>query len=171
MKPVDIRLTQEQIDKAVDWCMNVRSHKGRDLKFDVNNSSRGVDIMGRLGEIAATQVFGGEIDWSLHGGGDPGFDTHFFGLSAAIKTSSLPTLIFNDESYFTTDIAVLVQLVGDKTQPQQLSNIWRVWGVVSREKFMRLHMKKNYGYGERLILQANHLKSPSEFIGLMTSPA
>ena len=170
MKPVDIKLSQEQIDKAVDWCMNVRSHKGKDLKFDVNNTSRGVDIMGRLGEIAASEVFGGEIDWSLHGGGDPGHDIYIFGKSAQVKTSSLPTLIFNDENQFIADVAILVQLIGTKTEPQNINNIWRVWGVVSKPKFMRLHIKKNYGYGERLILQANHLKSPNEFVQIMTSP-
>lgn len=161
MSFVDVRLSADEVAKCVAFTDLVWANKTEfgvvDRKFDRNNSSYSVSLMGKLGEVAACNVFGGELDWSVSPSGDDGSDTYLDGMSVQIKTSTRPLLIFNDAGCFSSDSAILVQLLGDRNCPESPESVWRVWGIVSRARFMRLCYEHDFGYGVRLVLDREHV--------------
>ena len=169
---VDVVLTPDEVARCVaftDACVvNKSEFAVFDRKFDRRNSSYAVSLMGKLGEVAAARVFGCELDWSVSPSGDDGDDTVLCGFSCQIKSSTLPLLIFNDAGCFSSDSAVLVQLLGDRQRPDASDSVWRVWGVVSRKKFFNLCYERDFGYGSRLCLGVDFLTGPDAFLQLMS---
>ncbi len=169
---VDVVLSPDEVARCVeftDLCWaNKSEFRVRDRKFDRRNSSYAVSLMGKLGEVAASRVFGCELDWSVSPSGDDGDDTVLCGYSCQIKSSTLPLLIFNDAGCFSSDSAVLVQLLGDRQRPDATDSVWRVWGVVSRGKFFNLCYERDFGYGARLVLDVEFLTAPDAFMQLMS---
>lgn len=161
MRYHDILLDPEEIEQAVSWIDEVRAAKDAfgvtDRKFDQNSSSWAVNVMGRLGEVAARKVLGGTLDESINPAGDDGCDLMLDGQRIQVKTSTTNFLIVNSLDEFVADRALLVQLCGDRVRPHDPATRWRLWGTVTRERFEWEHERRDWGYGLRYVMHANRL--------------
>jgi hypothetical protein len=79
------------------------------------------------------------------------------GTTIQVKTSQLKSLIFNQLWQFKSDIAILVQYVGaDKTKSEDDPQFIIV-GYIDKATFKEKHYRKDYGYGERYVMDAQDL--------------
>jgi hypothetical protein len=160
MAMIPIDLTEDDIMDVLRFVHRVRSKKKEhdvvDKKFDKNNSSYSVNLMGRLGEATVAKYLNVPTDNSITAGGDVGHDLSFNGLRIAVKTSTLHCLIFNKEDDFSADVAILVNFVGDKVLPH-VDSWYYIMGWVDRQTFIDNHYKRDYGYGIRLVMDADRL--------------
>ena len=166
-QPITLTLPQERVEQTLDFIRQVvenkKSHQVADKKFDLNNTSEGVNILGHLGEQVVSQILDVPIDLELYEVRDTGIDTTYAGYSAQVKTSTLPKLIFNYPSHFKTDIAILVQYIGANKSKAHEDPRFMLWGWIDHDTFMQDHYTQNFGYGDRLVLDAVALK-PLSFL-------
>jgi hypothetical protein len=163
-----IELTEDEIMDSLRFVHRVRENKKQyevtDKKFDKNNSSYSVNLMGRLGEVACGKVLGLQVDETITPSGDNGHDLiTAMGKNIQVKTSTLSQLIFNAPELFVSDVAVLVRFYGDKQLPH-VDSKFEVLGWITRESFLANHYLHDYGYGTRLVMDANQLKPMEELI-------
>ena len=97
---IDIELTLDETMDALRFIHLVRENKKQyevvDKKFDRNNSSYSVNLMGQLGEMACGKGLGLQVDRSVSPSGDNGHDLSTpLGKNIQVKTSTLDKLIFN----------------------------------------------------------------------------
>jgi hypothetical protein len=165
---VSVVLTADEIASALDFIDRMREDKRvyavQDRKFDRNNSSYAVNLMGYLGEVAAAKLLNVSTDSEVRTGGDAGYDLTYNGLTIQVKTSTTTDLIFNSLSLFKADIAILVELEGDKTKPH-VNAVYHVHGFITKEDFKSSYVVKNYGYGDRFVVPNSMLSPLSELIG------
>jgi hypothetical protein len=157
-----IELTEDEIMDSLRFIHRVRKNKKEydvtDRKFDKNNSSYSVNLMGRLGEVACARFLGLPTDDTVTPSGDNGHDLQtVLGRSIQVKTSTLPQLIFNAPELFVSNLAVLVKFSGDKQLPH-VDSLFDVIGWTTRENFLANHYLHDYGYGTRLVMDANQLQ-------------
>ena len=157
-----VHLTEDEIIDSLRFIHRVRENKKQfevvDRKFDKNNSSYSVNLMGRLGEVACARILGCKVDETISPSGDNGHDLlTVLGKTIQVKTSGLANLIFNAPELFVSDIAVLVQFFGDKKLPHVDSH-FDVRGWISREDFLANYYLYDYGYGTRLVMDAEQLR-------------
>jgi hypothetical protein len=112
--------------------------------------------MGYLGELAAAKVYNTKTDDRVLTGGDAGHDLVIDGKTYQVKTTVTKELIFNSKELFSADYAILVTLIGDRTQPH-INSQFIVWGDISKEKFLQVCYEKDYGYGVRYVCQIDDL--------------
>lgn len=157
---MEVVLSQEEIDDALDFVNQMRTdkveHNVVDKKFDAKNTSWAVNLMGYLGEKAVAKAYSVPVDRRVLTGGDEGYDLVINNHKIQVKTSTLDKLIFNALELFTADYAVLVTLIGDRQQPH-INSRFKIWGAISREDFMRVCYKKDYGYGVRYVCDVEHI--------------
>lgn len=163
---IELELTEDQIMDSLRFVHRVRENKKQyeviDRKFDKNNTSYSVNLLGRLGEMACGKVLGLPVDDTITPSGDDGHDlTTPLGKNIQVKTSTLDKLIFNAGHLFVSDYAVLVQFVGDKQFPH-VDGKFRILGWIDRETFLAKHYNHDYGYGVRLVMDADQLKPIEE---------
>jgi hypothetical protein len=171
MHPREIRLTDVEVRLAQEWSVAKqkfkRSHHVKDQWYDRNSNSASVDLMGRLGEIAACRALDLDwstvLDWEIRPEGDSGIDFVAYGYRWDVKTSTLSDLIFNSTEHFKAEVALLVQLVGDRKKPEDAASIWRVWGVCSQAKFQRDCVEHVYDERKRVKVTNDKLVSVDEF--------
>ena len=159
---IDIELTLDETMDALRFIHLVRENKKQyevvDKKFDKNNSSYSVNLMGQLGEMACGKGLGLQVDRSISPSGDNGHDLSTpLGKNIQVKTSTLDKLIFNAPELFVSDYAVLVQFFGDKQLPH-VDSKFSLIGWTTRELFLANNYKHDYGYGTRLVMDANQLQ-------------
>ena len=135
---MEVELTEDEIIDSLRFIHRVRINKKEfdvtDRKFDKNNSSYSVNLMGRLGEVACSRVLGLPTDNSIAPSGDNGHDLKsILGKTVQVKTSTLSQLIFNAPELFISDVAVLVKFFGDKQLPH-VDSLFDVIGWTTREK-------------------------------------
>jgi hypothetical protein len=166
---VTAHLTPAAVSRCVEWTAAKQAfkveHMVKDKWYDRHSSSEAVDLMGRLGEMAAVTAFGldyGVLNWEIGHAGDSGADFNAFGLTWDAKTSTLTDLIFDNAAAFKSDAAVLVQMMGDRRHP--IDAVYRVGGVCSRGRFMAESTPHDYGHGERLRLQFGQLLPVRQFL-------
>ena len=157
---VEIRLTQEEIDSSLAFVDAMRSDKKEhnvvDKKFDSKNTSWAVNLMGHLGEKAVAKVYEVAVDDRVLTGGDEGYDLVIKNKTVQVKTTITNQLIFNSKELFSADYAILVTLVGDRTQPHVNSH-FVVWGDISKDKFIDVCFEKDFGYGVRYVCNIEDL--------------
>ncbi len=160
MKPFIIKLTDEEVSNALAFIDEMRGDKIEksvtDKKFDKNNTSYAVNLMGYLGEVAVAKMLEVPTDTTVRTAGDDGYDLVFEGKTIQVKTSVLPSLIFNDVELFTADYAILVQLIGDRQNPH-VDSEFHIHGWITREEFKNTCYRKDYGYGERFVVDSDKL--------------
>lgn len=100
------------------------------------------------GQYAVSKYFGVPMDWSICVGGNrnPHFTVNGITMRVQTPTHHPPVLKLNRAADFTTDLMVLC-LAWDE-DPAVIS----IYGCVSRERFLRDHMTKDYGGGKRLTM-------------------
>jgi hypothetical protein len=157
-----VQLTDEQIHQAIQFIDEMRSDKIEksviDKKFDQKNTSYAVNLMGYLGEVAVASVLNVDTDNTVRTAGDSGYDLVFNNKTIQVKTSTLPSLIFNALELFTADVAVLVQLIGDRQNPH-IDSQFAILGWISKEEFNKNYYTKDYGYGIRFVIDADKLNT------------
>lgn len=157
---MEVVLSPEEITDALNFVNRMREdkvdHKVTDRKFDAKNTSWAVNFMGHLGEKAVAKFYSIPVDDRVLTGGDEGYDLVIGGKTVQVKTSTLDKLIFNSLDLFTADYAVLVTLIGDRTQPH-IDSRFKIWGAISREDFMKVCYEKDYGYGVRFVCDAKYM--------------
>lgn len=167
---IEVTVTQERVQETLDFVKAMRlakeQHNVEDKMFDINNTSEGINIIGHLGEQAVGQALGFHVDTTVMVGGDDGSDMTANGTTIQVKTSQLKSLIFNAPWLFKSDIAIMVQFVGaDKTRSWEDPQ-FKIWGYVDKQTFLSNHYKKNYGYGERLVMDVDGL-TPIEELSII----
>jgi hypothetical protein len=164
---IPVVFSDEEIKEAIEFIdkltMDKLTNSVYDQKFDRNNSSYSVNLMGYLGEMAAAKVLKVKTDNKIRTHGDEGFDLKLNGKTIQVKTSTLPELIFNRLNLFKADIGLLVQLEGDKTRPH-LNAVYHVIGYITKDDFINSYKKKNYGYGDRFTVGLNNLRPLEEIM-------
>lgn len=164
-------LTTSEIAAAHQWVaekLHIKAtHDIRDKKFDRTNTSEGVSLIGMMGEIAGCKALGAQPNLSVMIGGDDGFDCEAHGLLWQIKTSSLRALIFNSVDDFVADVALLVHHLADKEAVGDDPR-FEIIGGVSRKRFMKQHFQHDYGYGMRLVMNADALTPIQKLLGMVS---
>jgi hypothetical protein len=79
------------------------------------------------------------------------------GMTVQVKTSVMPMLVFNAERLFSSDVAILVQYVGEDRQKAAKDPRFRIWGWVGRKEFLASYYTRNFGYGTRLVMDSSSL--------------
>lgn len=158
---IEVTVSPERVKETLEFVKAMREAKQKynvaDKMFDRNNTSEGINIIGHLGEQAIGQALGFPVDTTVMVGGDDGSDMKVGDTTIQVKTSQLKSLIFNAAWLFKSNIAILVQFIGnDKTKSEQDPR-FVIWGYTDKETFMAKHYKKNYGYGERLVMDIDQL--------------
>jgi len=157
---VIVELPADVVSCVVEWARMVQKFKqangAQDKWFDESSTSLDVMVTGKLGEVVIGRALGCVPSFAVSLGGDGGCDLDAWGLRWQVKTSSLTELIFNDENDFTADVAVLVTHLARKDQVAADPR-FKILGGISRSKFMRHHGVKDFGYGNRLTVNANNL--------------
>ena len=157
---VEVHLTQDEIDSSLAFVDAMRKDKQEynvtDRKFDAKNTSWAVNLMGHLGEKAVAKVYDVSVDDRVLTGGDAGHDLVINRKTVQVKTTVTKQLIFNSKELFSADYAILVTLIGDRTQPH-INSHFIVWGDISREKFLSVCFEKDFGYGVRYVCNLEDL--------------
>ena len=160
-QPIFVTLDAEDVQQTLDFIKRMRedkvAHNVVDKMFDINNTSEGINIIGHLGEMAVGKVLDIPVDMEVRTGGDDGHDMHYLGNTVQVKTSTLKSLIFNAPHLFKSDLAVLVQFIGADKRKAEEDPRFIIWGWMSREDFLAKHYLHNYGYGDRLVVDFEHL--------------
>jgi hypothetical protein len=169
---IEVTVSPERVEETLEFVKAMReakqAHNVTDRMFDKNNTSEGINVIGHLGEQAVGQALGFPVDTTVLIGGDDGSDMKVGNSTIQIKTSQLKSLIFNAKWLFKSDIAIMVQYIGaDKTKSEEDPR-FILWGYIDKETFLAKHYKKNYGYGERLVMDVDQLK-PIEDLALTFS--
>jgi hypothetical protein len=155
-----VEFLQHEVDEVLYWAQEIedvkRTNNVRNKKFDVNNTDVGVHAIGMLGELAAGRVLGAQPDWDIYLAGDDGNDMTAWGLTWQIKTSSMRKLIFNHETDFVTDAAILVHHLAPKHKVFE-QPVFNVVGGISKSRFLKLYYEHNFGYGIRLVVEGDDL--------------
>ena len=158
---IEVTVSKERVEETLEFVKAMREakekHNVTDKMFDRNNTSAGINVIGHLGEQAIGQALGFPVDTTVLIGGDNGSDMVVDGTTIQVKTSQLKSLIFNASWQFKSDIAVLVQYVGEDKTKSEEDPRFIIWGYVDRDTFKANHYKKDYGYGERLVMDAKDL--------------
>jgi hypothetical protein len=159
-KMITVYLTPDEIDSSLIFIGAMRKDKQEfnvtDRKFDAKNTSWAVNLMGHLGERAVAKVYGVSVDDRVLTGGDAGHDLIINGKTVQVKTTITRQLIFNSRQSFSAEYAILVTLVGDRTQPH-IDSHFIVWGDISQEKFLNICFEKDFGYGVRYVCNLEDL--------------
>jgi len=89
---------------------------------------------------------------------DGGIDLWFDDISIDVKFTNRDggPLIFDNQEKFKADCAVLVSKTDDPVA-------MRMWGAIGRKTFLAHAKTHDFGYGERLVMEANDLR-PIEWL-------
>ena len=162
-QPLAVELDRAEVDETLAFVEAMRVDKVdnqvKDMMFDQKNTSEGINIIGHLGEQAVGKVLDIPVDTEVRTHGDEGWDLEYKGLRIQVKTSTLPKLIFNAPRLFSADIAILAQYVGEDRKNAQETPQFRIWGWVTKDEFLKNYYSENFGYGDRLVLDAHSLHS------------
>jgi hypothetical protein len=158
---IEVTLSKERVEETLQFVKAMREakekHSVTDKMFDRNNTSYGINIIGHLGEQAIGQALGFPVDTTVLVGGDNGSDMVIDGMTIQVKTSQLKSLIFNQLWQFKSDIAILVQYVGEDKTKSEEDPRFVILGYVDKATFKEKHYRKDYGYGERYVMDAQDL--------------
>jgi hypothetical protein len=158
---IEVLVSPERVKETLEFVKAMREVKEKnnvtDRMFDRNNTSAGINVIGHLGEQAIGQALGFPVDTTVLVGGDNGSDMEVNGTTIQVKTSQLKCLIFNQLWQFKSDIAILVQYIGaDKTKSEE-DPMFVILGYIDKATFKEKHYRKDYGYGERYVMDAKDL--------------
>ncbi len=165
---MEIHLTPTELMMAAHYAGLIEGVKSVQLKTGSIANRRickqgdfAIHYIGMLGEIAVSRAIGTPVNAEITVGGDGAVDMDMQGQTIQVKTSShakTPNprfLIFNGANDFATDWAVSCSV--------QSPTVIRIHGFVGKEKFMRLAVAHDFGYGERMCLDEKHLTPIEKF--------
>jgi len=169
-QPIEVTLTPEEVFRSLDFVQTMRQTKTLEKMFDLNNTSEGINIIGHLGETSVAKVLGINSDTTVLVGGDTGNDLMLGNTAIQVKTSVLPSLIFNSADLFVSDVAVLTQFIGEDKRESHKDPRFHVWGWIEKDIFLRDYYLRNYGYGTRLVLDSIKLHTLDSLVETALNP-
>jgi hypothetical protein len=115
------------------------------------------NIYGFKAEFAVARVLGTDLP-TVNVLTDGGVDLWFDDVSIDVKFTNRDggPLIFDNMEKFKADCAVLVSKTDDPSS-------MRIWGAIGKKLFHAHAKTHDFGYGERLVMEANELK-PIEWL-------
>lgn len=135
-------------------------------KFDRTRTDFEIAYFGFMGEVGFARAFCMEPDWSVLVGGDVGYDISVGGNTIQVKTpiskATRDWFYFNDEERFSAKYGVLCNVDDYET-----SVIIR--GAISKEDFIAECVTKDFGYGERVAVNASQLSPMDSLIEAVQS--
>jgi hypothetical protein len=127
----------------------------KNTKRDGNRTDYQIDREGVTGEFAVAFALNIPVNTNLRGP-DDGHDFVYKGYTIDVKTTRAKYLLFKSVENFKSDVAILVQYLRE--------DLVDIKGVVSKEKFITHHEKKDFGFGEGCALDPSHLTTLGKFI-------
>lgn len=165
---MEIHLTATDLMLAAHYAGLVEGVKSVQVKHHqvsnrriCNQSDFAIHYIGMLGEIAVSRAIGAAVNAEITIGGDGGNDMDMHGQTIQVKTSSHANtpkpryLIFNNLNDFATDWAISCSV--------QSPTVVCIHGFTGKEKFNRLAVEHNFGYGKRMCLDEQHLSRIEKF--------
>jgi hypothetical protein len=158
---IRIELTPEELTKLYRNAVNrdaPKNARGIKAPNTFKKTTLELHLLEVTGQYAVSKYLDEPMDWSIKmAGNKTGIHLYASGFSLCVQTPSYhpPILKFNRASDFTADLAVLCY--------QADQNIVDIHGCVSRERFLREHLKQNFGHGNRLTMPSWNLTSIEEF--------
>lgn len=159
---VDVILTPNELKdilanaehrNEVKEAKKVRTHK-----ISENHSDLELHQLEVAGQYAVAKYLDEPMDWSVSIGGNK-TRTHFYvdGYSMRVQTPTHhpPILKFNRAEDFNTDLAVVCMV----REPLVVA----IYGCVSRERFLREHLIRSFGFGRRLTMVSQYLTPIGHF--------
>ena len=151
---VIVRLTPEEqteIDlnaggrQAIKDQRGIQTHKISDKMSDLE-----LHYLEVMGQFAVSKHLGAPMDWSICVGGNknPHFTVNGITMRVQTPTYHPPVLKLNRAEDFYTDLMVVCM-----RWPEEPLVIG-IYGCVSRERFLREHMLKDFGSGKRLSMMS-----------------
>jgi len=111
---------------------------------------------GMSGEWAVGKVINTPVNLDLHPGGDPGWDFEYCGIKIDVKTSKAKYLLFNTLSSFKADLAVFARYLNE----YQVELV----GAITRQDFVAKHQIKNFGYGDKCVVDPLLLNDVRDYL-------
>jgi len=122
-------------------------------KHDTTKTEFALVYIGAMGEFAVKKVTGCPLSMQIMRGGDPRPDTIIAGKTVQIKANNYTgknlEFFLDDMKAFNAEIFVGVQVLS----PVKLD----IHGYIEKDKFKKVAVKRNYGYGDRLMIPATLL--------------
>jgi hypothetical protein len=131
-------------------------------KIDPNKKDFDIHHMGIKAEYAVAKYLGLELDttFSLHGDDHRGDLIHHDGRTISVKFRTSRgwdfALTRDKLSEFRADLGVLVWPAPSRRRDTSGCERFEIVGFVSREAFAECAVAKDFGYGPRLVLEAQH---------------
>jgi hypothetical protein len=149
----------DEVQAVRNWAKGYTAYKdamGCKTKLFADYSHETLLCMGKFGECAASVITGATVNWDIQKQGDGGNDLHAYGLDWQVKTSTLHKLIFLNLDEFSSDGAILVNLLSTKEKMFDCPS-FEVMGGISKNKFSKVHYENDFGYGARVACDAKSL--------------
>ena len=128
-------------------------------KHDESKSEFELHYIGAMGEYAVSKEHGAPMDERVHLGGDDGVDFVINGYECHVKTFTYtgpnPEFFIDDIDCFTAEIGIGTRVLS----PTRVE----ISGCISRKRFEKYMVKKEYGYGSRLMVPC-HLLQPLDVL-------
>src|SRR5579862_763615 len=109
------------------------------------------------GQYAVSKYLGIPMDWSIYMGGNknPHFTVNGITMRVQTPTHHPPILKLNRKEDFRTDLMVVCM----EWEPGVIA----IYGCISRDRFLRDHMLKDFGSGKRLVILSWELTSIEDY--------
>lgn len=125
-------------------------HMGKGPRLENPRQERvNANWWGFMAEFAVCRVFGLELP-RLNVATDGGVDLWLGDISVDVKFSQTNKLIFDSEEKFRANVALLVVPGGE-------ADVLELAGWIGRTAFLENCGKHDFGYGERLVMDADNL--------------
>lgn len=156
MKPINIRLTAEEVNKCnqaatLRWQL-ARASGVVNQRKDGSRDDGDIDLLGIKAEVAVANLL--DCKYSpFEFGVDTGTDFFLGKVSIDVKSTFYKTgkLLFKSKDYFKADCSVLVSSTND-------DNVMSVVGYSSQKYFLENCVPENLGHGQCVTLKQDQLK-------------
>lgn len=158
-----IRLHDQDVERCAEVTTQRQLKKARNnvktQKYDINRTDWDIQYLGTLGEIGAARALCADVDWSVLAGGDQGYDIKIGPTTFQVKTplskATRNKFYLNDEERFSADYGILCNV----DEPEVIVRGW-----IDRATFVRISRLANFGYGERMFVDADEMLSMDQVI-------
>jgi len=154
-----VMLTEADMERVrrVAVARNAAKEGWPNYRVAADKGDLGLHLDGVRAELAVCKRFGFPLDESVSPDGDNGAPDLYVGeLRVEVKaaTHRPPIIKLNALTDFKADAMVLCFV---HPWNSRMASVVELHGVVSRQKFMRDHRLRDFGYGKRVIMEAHEL--------------
>lgn len=163
---MNVPLSESELERArrIADIRNSKNGQVPNYRETRQHSDWEIHYAGVRGEMAVCKVVNFPIDRHFSYNGDNGAPDAFYnGRSIEVKTPLYypPILKFNSLTDLKADVAALCYAPKSGSEDE---GVITIAGVVSREKFIRDHYIRDFGYGPRHCFNADEMVSFEDFL-------